>query len=196
MRADLAATVLLAFAASNGRAYAHWSLPTGVRFECTGCSKCCRVRGDVWATRRETQRMARAVGVSADDFEKRYVSRRKVDVPPGWARLASQSDGGCVFLDKDGKCTVYDARPLQCRAYPFWPEVSGSRETWALEAVLPDDAPGPGRRWSPGSGGCEGISASARWIPGPVVALREAEYALYDARFKRARQAQRDSSRT
>ena len=28
---------------------------------------------------------------------------------------------GCQFL-KTGKCQVYDARPIQCRTYPYWAE--------------------------------------------------------------------------
>jgi hypothetical protein len=35
-----------------------------------------------------------------------------------------QSRGGaCVFL-RDKKCSVYDARPTQCRTYPFWGETT------------------------------------------------------------------------
>lgn len=156
-----------------------WYLTSGVRFDCTGCSKCCKVKGDVWATDRESAQMAKSLGLTFASFQAEYQS--KADTPPGWNVLKS-ADGPCIFLAADGKCSIYDARPLQCRAYPFWPEVSGSRATWEAEAVLPDDAKGPGRRWSPITGGCEGLSEDAAWIPGPVAALRQLEYALYDQR--------------
>ena len=29
---------------------------------------------------------------------------------------------------------VYPVRPLQCRTYPFWPEVLASRQAWQREA--------------------------------------------------------------
>jgi uncharacterized protein len=41
----------------------------------------------------------------------------------------------CVFLDRDkvpGKavCSMYQARPKQCRTWPFWTSVIKSRNTW------------------------------------------------------------------
>ncbi len=32
--------------------------------------------------------------------------------------LARQSNGACVFLNKLGRCTVYEKRPDVCRAFP------------------------------------------------------------------------------
>jgi len=165
---------------------APWYLTSGVRFECTGCSKCCKVKGDVWATNNEMGAMAKLLGVSMADFRRDYQARAQT--PPGWGLL--KADGGpCVFLDGEGKCSIYGARPLQCRAYPFWPEVAGSREAWEAEAVLPDSVKGPGPRWSALTGGCEGLSKDAAWIPGPVAALRQLEYAMYDARRLAATEA-------
>jgi Fe-S-cluster containining protein len=51
----------------------------------------------------------------------------------------------CILLDRDkvegkGLCRVYDARPEQCRTWPWWSKALESRETW--EAAKP---------------GCEGI---------------------------------------
>ena len=167
-----------------------WYLGSGVRFECTGCSKCCKVRGDVWATDDEARAMATAVGVTDAEFRARYVTREPT--PAGWQLIGKRGDGGCIFLDGEGKCSVYAGRPLQCRAYPFWSSVSGSREAWEAEAVLPDSVKGPGPRWSAITGGCEGISDDAAWIPGPVAALRELEYSLYDQKLARAQQAAQD----
>ena len=47
-------------------------------------------------------------------------------------KIASRDDQGCVFL-RDGRCTVYGARPLQCSTYPFWPRILRSSESWAAE---------------------------------------------------------------
>lgn len=156
-----------------------WYLTSGVRFECTGCSKCCKVKGNVWATDREMAQIAKTLAITSDEFNQRY--RSKAETPPGWG-LLKPANGPCVFLADDGKCSIYAARPLQCRAYPFWPEISDSQETWEAEAVLPDSAKGPGPRWSATYGGCEGISDDAAWIPGPVAALRQLDYTLYDMR--------------
>ncbi|MDP6388243.1 MAG: YkgJ family cysteine cluster protein, partial [Candidatus Pacebacteria bacterium] len=37
----------------------------------------------------------------------------------------------CPFL-KDGQCIVYDARPTQCRTWPFWPD-NMNPSTWKKE---------------------------------------------------------------
>jgi hypothetical protein len=43
----------------------------------------------------------------------------------GWRQLEFR-DGRCVFLDPvTQRCGVYPARPLQCRTFPFWPELVG-----------------------------------------------------------------------
>ena len=44
-------------------------------------------------------------------------------------------DMDCVFLDREkipGKaiCSLYGARPGQCRTWPFWPELLESEKTW------------------------------------------------------------------
>ena len=40
----------------------------------------------------------------------------------------------CVFL-KDKKCLVYEARPRQCRTFPWWPEQLTSKKEWEEEAA-------------------------------------------------------------
>lgn len=36
----------------------------------------------------------------------------------------------CIYLDGDKRCTVYDARPAQCRSFPFWAENLRSDRSW------------------------------------------------------------------
>jgi len=35
----------------------------------------------------------------------------------------------CEFLKSDG-CSVHPAKPTQCRAFPFWPELVGNKKNW------------------------------------------------------------------
>lgn len=42
-----------------------------------------------------------------------------IDKPSRQWYLTGDSNG-CQFF-KDGKCTVYEARPTQCRTFPYWP---------------------------------------------------------------------------
>jgi uncharacterized protein len=36
--------------------------------------------------------------------------------------LIEKPGGDCIFWDRQVGCTVYAARPVQCRTWPFWPE--------------------------------------------------------------------------
>jgi len=101
----------------------------GLRFGCTGCGACCTTEGYVWVDRREIERLAEHLGVNRDEFGGKYlrqVGRRYslTEIPlPG-----SPGKKACVFWD--GKCTVYDARPGQCRTFPFWKENLATPGDW------------------------------------------------------------------
>lgn len=107
----------------------------GLRFECTACGNCCKGPGYVWVRPLEIRRMARALGLCEEEFSRRYVSR--VD-----ARLSLTDRGSqerCVLLGDDDRCAVYDARPDQCRSFPFWREHLRKRSAWE---ALGKDCPG------------------------------------------------------
>ena len=51
---------------------------TGLRFECQqGCTKCCEQRGFVYLTEADLSRISKHVGLSAAEFERRFVYRTK-----------------------------------------------------------------------------------------------------------------------
>ena len=103
-----------------------------LRFECTGCGKCCTGRGNYYieVTRTEQQRIQKFLGVSCSWFRRRYVFRFGDDIES----LHMDRSGRCVFLGSDRRCRIYAVRPAQCRHYPFWPELVGSRSAWQREA--------------------------------------------------------------
>jgi Fe-S-cluster containining protein len=55
---------------------------------------------------------------------------RWIPAETGMERLSLKetSNFDCVFW-KDG-CAVYASRPLQCRAFPFWPAILYSPDSW------------------------------------------------------------------
>ena len=116
---------------------------TGLRFECTGCGECCKVRGEyvhVYLNREEERALADLVGLSVRSFRRRYTF---VD-EDGWRELRF-SEKSCVFLDPEtNRCTVYAARPAQCRTFPFWPELVVDGE-WTPEARRLCEGVGRGR---------------------------------------------------
>ena len=42
-------------------------------------------------------------------------------------------DKQCPFLGETG-CVVHPVKPVQCRVYPFWPELVEYRDLWEEEA--------------------------------------------------------------
>ena len=65
--------------------------------------------------------LARELQIPTGLFTRKYC--RKVD---GIYQLIDGENGECSFL-KDNKCSVYKARPTQCRTWPFWPEVMDAK---------------------------------------------------------------------
>jgi hypothetical protein len=103
-----------------------------LRFECTGCGACCvGLPGHVVETgAREREAIRLHLGVSRSWFRRRYLSR----IDDGEWGLRLQRNGRCVFLGGDDRCRIYAVRPLQCRTFPWWPELLASNTTWAAEA--------------------------------------------------------------
>jgi hypothetical protein len=107
----------------------------GLRFECTQCGDCCTgAPGYVWMTVAEIERLAAHLGMDRDAFGKRYLRRigRRYS-------LIEKANGDCVFWNRG--CTVYAARPDQCRTFPFWPENLRDRDAWRQTS---DHCPGIG----------------------------------------------------
>ena len=123
---------------SNGAARdagdAEW-YADGLRFECTQCGNCCTgPPGAVWFNAKEGRQLAETLGLDEATFRKRFARR----LDDGWSLQERETEHGydCVFLDRStlpGKaiCGVYEARPSQCRTWPFWPENLRSPRAWA-----------------------------------------------------------------
>lgn len=110
----------------------------GLRFTCTHCSRCCRHEtGYVFLSQRDLSRLASHLELTSEAVAQRYC--HVVHTAFG-SRLSLQEQDNldCVFW-KDGGCGVYDARPLQCRLYPFWPAAVASPDAWLEFAA---DCPG------------------------------------------------------
>lgn len=117
----------------------------GVRFECQGSGKCCVSRdgyGYVYLTPRDRRALARFFKLPTREFTKKYCERED---DTGYWRIADFTRS-CRFL-KDKRCMVYEARPTQCRTWPFWPELMNAR-TWSKEVKSYCPGVGKGRLWT------------------------------------------------
>ena len=101
----------------------------GLHFECQRCSGCCRFdSGYVFLSHQDLDRLASNLSLTQDEFLEKYCV--KVDMG-GYFRISliEKPNYDCIFW-RDGGCAVYDARPLQCRSYPFWEHQLESKEAW------------------------------------------------------------------
>ncbi len=102
---------------------------TGIKptyFRCIeSCSACCeRPDGFVFISEQEVEKAARYLEMESDEFLLHFT--RKMD---DRLILANGENDHCVFLEEQ-QCLIYEERPAQCRAYPFWPENLKNRHTW------------------------------------------------------------------
>ncbi len=115
----------------------------GFRFRCRRSGNCCaRPAGVVRVTDAEVGAMAAARSMSTAGFRSRFVD-------PRGDRLRDGPGGRCPML-ADGavaRCTVYEARPAQCRSWPYWPGMripavveQARRFCPGIELLAPDEA--------------------------------------------------------
>jgi len=103
------------------------------QFKCAGCGECCRWSGSVLLTDVDVELMAAHLGVSVQEFIDHHTR-----LAPNRIQLAllDQSNGSCAFLDGAGRCSVYAARPEQCRTFPYAWSAAGCPE---LDKLLVED---------------------------------------------------------
>ena len=116
-----------------------------IRFECqSGCTKCCDQQGFVYLTEDDIVRLAAFLKLPPSEFESRYVYRtRKL------RRLRVPRHAQCSFLEA-GRCSVHEAKPLQCGTFPYWPELLKSAKSWYALG-----------KWCPGIGKGELVNIEA-----------------------------------
>ena len=115
----------------------------GIRFECQGSGKCCVSRGHtgyVYLTLEDRRRFAKYFGIPTASFTRRYCQ-----TTDGHIHLKDTA-GPCQFLEGT-RCGVYEARPTQCRTWPFWPENMSPR-AWDRNVATFCPGVGKGKRWS------------------------------------------------
>ena len=117
----------------------------GLRFECQGSGKCCTSRGEygfIYLTLEDRQRLAESLNLTTSAFTRTYCQKTEDHFH------LKNPDQDCGFL-KGRQCSVYNARPIQCRTWPFWSENMHSR-VWNEEVASFCPGVGKGRLYSRG----------------------------------------------
>ena len=111
----------------------------GLNFTCTQCGNCCTgAPGVVWVDDTEIKAIADLTGKSTGEVllmhTRLYAGRRT---------LTEYANGDCTFFDPEKRgCTIYEARPVQCRTWPFWNSNLKDKASW--DSLSPD-CPGAGK---------------------------------------------------
>ncbi len=119
-----------------------------LKFRCTGCGNCCK-DPLLPLTDRDVARITQRTGAPAESFV-RWVDRHGIDMdeePEAFVKLRPgkrvmvmrQGRGGCHFLGKDDRCSIYSSRPLGCRIFPFDPTFSKDGKLRRLKLIQATD---------------------------------------------------------
>ena len=91
-------------------------------FVCQRCGACCRWPGSVLLEDTDIEEAAVVLGLAAETFIENHtvLARNRAQLT-----LRENADGSCEFLNPDGSCRIYAARPKQCRDFPHGWHVDG-----------------------------------------------------------------------
>lgn len=99
----------------------------GLEFECQQCGQCCTgAPGYVWLEDTDYKNMSEHLEITIEEFTRKFVRKTS----KGGYSLIEKENYDCIFFDKSKGCTVYEARPIQCKTYPFWPENMINKNEW------------------------------------------------------------------
>ncbi len=114
-------------------------LENGIEFSCQMCGGCCRgfEEGEVYLYMEDIVKLAKHIGLEGKKGLRKFAGKYVKIIPdsffwrePGEAKgrtykyktLGFQftgTDDHCHFLDVNA-CSVHEARPYQCRCFPWW----------------------------------------------------------------------------
>ena len=95
------------------------------KFDETVCSTCegnCCIgeSGYIWINYKEIENLAQYLNISVDEVAQKYIFKVGYKYSLREKKI-SKNNYACIFFDLQLKrCSIYEARPKQCRTFPFW----------------------------------------------------------------------------
>ncbi len=90
--------------------------------KCSSCEGNCCIgeSGYIWISIDEIDILAQYLNLSIQETVDKYLFKAKYKYSIKEKQISKDSFA-CVFFDLDKKqCSIYDARPKQCKTFPFW----------------------------------------------------------------------------
>ena len=84
-------------------------------FDCKMCGTCCIGRGGIVVSPTDLQRLATYLNLRPSEFVERYTEHGAKKL-----KLRTAENGACVFFCEDKGCMIHAAKPVVCRAWPFF----------------------------------------------------------------------------
>lgn len=94
-------------------------------FDANECAKCqgnCCIgeSGYIWINKQEIENLAKLLNLSIEELGMNYLKKVGYKYSIVEKKIA-QDNYACIFFDLEKRqCSVYEARPSQCRTFPFW----------------------------------------------------------------------------
>lgn len=104
---------------SDGRLYTSNDMVKIGCNDCTGCSECCRMVEDtILLDPYDIYQLEQVLKIGFEELMAAYVELRVVDgmIQP---HIKMHPEEGCVFLSREGRCTIHNYRPGFCRMFPM-----------------------------------------------------------------------------
>lgn len=102
-------------------------------FDPQGCDTCegnCCIgeSGNIWINKQEIENLSNHLDISLEELRFRFLEKRGYKYSIKEVKLSSDNYA-CIFFDLEKKqCSIYEARPIQCRTFPFWDYFKNHKE--------------------------------------------------------------------
>ena len=82
-------------------------------YDCCMCNNCCRTYA-ITLNDEDVNRISQHLGKTRDDFVSQYLKKSEFD-----EAVHVMEKIPCIFLCEDGKCSINEVKPIECKAFPF-----------------------------------------------------------------------------
>ena len=92
-----------------------------IQSACYSCGgRCCTGEsGYIYVNKNEMERIASFLEMDIETFKEKYLYKKGYKYSIKEVKVDESYE--CVFYDKEHNgCLIYQARPIQCRTFPFW----------------------------------------------------------------------------